>query len=312
MTSNIDRKERVFIIGSTGGIGQDVVRGLVANGIQITVYVRDENKFREQFKNELIRSEKLVQVFVGDYSVDLTAIEKNIHSHTRLFLLVSSHTLENKNPLAFAQIKATIAELAYKHGVLQILDLSCCSVTSFGVLGSISFLHKEAEERLFMLAKKFNRVLTVLRPAHFMSNQLYTDIRTVKENSTIRACGSPAIKITWVDTKDVADCAVMILIDPIEKHDRCVYEIGGQALTNEERAQVFTRVLNRTITFEQESFNDTYKSMIDTGCSHGIAYDVVTQTTLDYDRPTPHIALIIRRPMRTLEDWLEENKKAFE
>jgi hypothetical protein len=41
----------------------------------------------------------------------------------------------------------------------------------------------------------------------------------------------------------------------VEKHDRYVYEMG-EVLSNEQRAAIFTKVLGRTITYEQQSIED--------------------------------------------------------
>ena len=104
------------------------------------------------------------------------------------------------------------------------------------------------------------------------------DTSTIKENSTIRTCGYLTTEITWVDIKDVADCAVTIMIELVEKHDRSVYEVGGNTLINEELAQIFTRILNKLNHFVRKSFEDTYDAMSNTGCLHRIAYDAIVQT----------------------------------
>ena len=58
--------------------------------------------------------------------------------------------------------------------------------------------------------------------------------------------------------KDIADCAVVILSESVEKHDRMVYKMGGDLITEEERTAIFTKVLGRSITYEQQSIEDFY------------------------------------------------------
>ena len=112
---------------------------------------------------------------------------------------------------------------------------------------------------------------------------------------------------------DISDCAVVILTESVEKHDRNVYEMGGENLSNEERAAVFSKVLGKPIIYEQQSIEDFYKASTGFGIPHSAVYSLIgyfqgdkTQTT------TPQLAIILGRPLRTLEEWLKENAKAFQ
>lgn len=112
---------------------------------------------------------------------------------------------------------------------------------------------------------------------------------------------------------DIADCAVVILSESIEKHDRCVYEMGGETLSHETRAKVFSEILGKTITYEQQSVEESYKTMIGFGFEHAIAYDLLS---LDADKhmdvATPQLSILLNRPLHTLKDWLIDNVKAFQ
>ena len=112
---------------------------------------------------------------------------------------------------------------------------------------------------------------------------------------------------------DISDCAVVVLSESVEKHDRNVYEMGGETLTEEQRTAVFSKVLGKPITYEQQSVDDFYKAHIDFGMSHSFVYNYILIASKDIcETTTPQIAIIIGRPLRTLEDWLRENVKAFE
>lgn len=112
---------------------------------------------------------------------------------------------------------------------------------------------------------------------------------------------------------DVADCAVAVLSEPVDKHDRNVYELGTEALSNEQRAAIFTKVLGKPITYEQQSYEDFYKSTISMGLPHSLVYNFAMATSKDIcDSTTPEIALITGRPLRTLEEWIKDNIKVFQ
>ncbi|CAF1590202.1 unnamed protein product [Didymodactylos carnosus] len=116
-----------------------------------------------------------------------------------------------------------------------------------------------------------------------------------------------------IGTRDIADCAVVVLSESVEKHDRNVYELGGEALSHEERAAVFGRVLGKPITCEQQSFEAFYKALTDHGMSHSIVHNFAMGASKDIcDTTTPQISILIGRPLHTLEEWLKDNVKAFQ
>ena len=112
---------------------------------------------------------------------------------------------------------------------------------------------------------------------------------------------------------DISDCAAVVLTEPVEKHDRIVYEMGAESLTNEERAAIFSKVLGRPVTYEQQSINDFYKQCISFGMTHAIVYNYISFFSNDISgSATPEVSILLGRPLRTLEEWLRENAEAFQ
>ncbi|UJR06800.1 hypothetical protein I4U23_011087 [Adineta vaga] len=302
-------RERVFVTGASGNIGSGVVRGLVKKGIDTTAFVRDEQKAINLFKDELNTGH--LNIVIGDYS-SIEAFTKGIQGHTRLFLLFAG---THSKPTEMRQVKGTFAKIAFEHNVRQIVDLSSAYVSSYGKKGIIGYMHTTAEEKLWELAdeKPAERSLVVLRPGAFMTNHLRGDVYHIKHSNKLVSCGTPSSIATWIDTRDISDCAVAVLSELVDKHDRNIYELGTEALTQEQRAAVFTKVLGKTITYEQESFEDFYKKLTDLGLPHSVAYNfALTASKSSCDVTTPQIALIIGRPLHTLEEWIKDNIKAFQ
>ncbi|CAF4076699.1 unnamed protein product [Adineta steineri] len=232
-------KERVFVIGANGNIGSGVVRGLVKKNIDTTAYVRDEQKAKDLFKDELNTGH--LNIVVGTYlSVDV---------YTKAI-----------------------------QGVCQIVDLSSISVSYKGKQGLIGYAHTIAEEKLWALADSNpeQRSLVLLRPESFMDNHFRLDMHHVKHSNKLVSCAYPLNTMIWIDTKDISDCAVAILSESIEKHDRNVYEMGADSLSNEQRPAIFSKVLGRPITYEQKSMEDFYKTCIGFGMSHSLAFNFVS------------------------------------
>jgi len=298
----------VFVTAATGNIGIGVVRGLIKKGIDTTAYVRDEQKAKDLFKDEFNTGH--LKFAIGTYS-SVDVFTKEIQGHTRLFLLFAVH---GTAPTSMSQIKGTLAKIAFEQGVRQIVDLSSAFVSTFGKKGIIGYMHTTAEEKLWALADENpeQRSLVVLRPGSFMSNHIMADSHHIKHSNKLLSCGSPSSTTTWIDTKDISDCAMVVLSEPIEKHDRNVYELGGEVLSNEQRAAIFTKVLGKPITYEQQPMEDFYKTNIALDLPHSFVYNLTLASSKDIcDSSTPQIAIIIGRPLRTLEEWLTENAKAF-
>ncbi len=112
---------------------------------------------------------------------------------------------------------------------------------------------------------------------------------------------------------DISDCAVVILTESIEKHDRNVYEMGAETLTHEQRAAIFSKVLGRPITYEQQSIEDFYKACIAFGMPHSMVYSYLVFYSNDISKnTTPEVAVILGRPLHTFEEWLRENAEKFQ
>ena len=193
----LSNKERVFVVGATGEIGSGVVRGLIKKGVNTTAYVRNEQKAKDLFKDEL--STGHLTIIVGNYS-SVYIYTKAIQDHTRLFLLVAD--VVNK-PASMSQIKETFGKIAYEQGVRQIVDLSSVSVSFYGKRGVIGYMHTTAEEKLWALADENpqERSLVPLRPGAFMTNHFMSDFHHVKHSNKLIDCGAPSSTIIWIDTK---------------------------------------------------------------------------------------------------------------
>jgi nucleoside-diphosphate-sugar epimerase len=208
-------KERVFVVGASGDIGSGVVRGLVKKNIDTTAYVRNEEKGKDLFKDELNSGH--LKIVVGDYtSVD--AFKQAIQGHTRLFILVADVI---KKPTAMSEIKGTFGKIAFEQGVRQIVDLSSATVGTYGRQDVIGYAHTTAEEKLWTLADEDpqKRSLVVFRPGAFMSNHLMYDIHLIKRSNKIVSCTSPSKETIWIDTKSKYRRKENLLKDSVYKLD---------------------------------------------------------------------------------------------
>jgi len=293
--------DKVFITGATGSIGTHTVRRLVEAGKATTIFARNEEKARSLFEKEFATGN--LSLVKGDYN-DYDAFKKGIQGHTRLLILVA-------NLDQMGEIKGKLGRLAYEAGVKQIVDISSFTVSEYIKGSYISNSHTVGEEALFKAAAESGRNVVVLRPGDFMTNALHGDAFTIKSFNKIIGFGRPERKSSLVDPRDIADVAVSVFLDPIEKHGNNVYDVHPEVLSNKERAEIFSRVLGRQITYQQGEIQAVYDNLIK-HLPHKLAYDFASILSVDFDRPTPQIVILTKRPTRKYEDWIKENRSYFE
>jgi len=293
-------KDHIFVTGATGHIGATLVRGLIKSSVPTTAYVRDEGKARTMFGDEL--KSGLLTLAIGDFS-NVESFKKAIVGHTRIFLLCAVRDMKT-----MAEIKGSFGKIALDAGVKQIIDLSSQSVE--GANSYIGLMHRLAEDRLLSIIGKNH--LVILRPCYFFTNTLMHDVATVKSQSKLFGIASPATRFSNVSTDDIAEIALNVFIDPIEMHGTTIYDITSEILSYEERAQIYSRVLGRQISYVQVPVDVIYKQMVEVQhIPHAMAYNLVGFSS-DQIKYTPQIAILLKKAPRKFEDYLKEIKNALQ
>ena len=89
--------------------------------------------------------------------------------------------------------------------------------------------------------------------------------------------------------------------------------MAAECLTNEERAAIFTKVLGRSIRYDQQSMDDFYNENIKFGLPHSLVYYFLSAVSNNKTvTATPQLCVVLGRPLRTLEEWLLDNTAAFQ
>ncbi|KAI7860763.1 hypothetical protein BDC45DRAFT_492745 [Circinella umbellata] len=293
-------QEKIFIIGGTGNVGQALVRSLLANpNVTLTLYARSPAKIQELFGEQ---TDEKVQVVQGDYA-DQKPFEQAISGHTRLFLLLQVPDFDYSN------IARGFAEKAYNAGVKQI-------VINSGITASMpwrSTIHSTVPFEKAVLDIPNRKAVVTLRPANFMSNQLMPggDADNAKKFNMIFATREPDQLNPWISPNDIGELAANILQEPIEKHGDAVYEMIGDPRTPTEHAEILSRVLGKTITYQKISEEQLYEAMTKQGgVPHTVAYLYVYFGQYTSKR-TPGLSILLGRQPETLEQWIVKNKSAF-
>ncbi len=106
------------------------------------------------------------------------------------------------------------------------------------------------EEMIFESGLPF----TILQPAPYMQN-LLAGWKNIVEDGVLRVPYSVNSKFSFVDLEDVAEVAKTVLTEP--NHINAIYElVGTLPMSHVEVAEIFSRVLNRTVRAEREEIGD--------------------------------------------------------
>ncbi|CAF4296525.1 unnamed protein product [Rotaria magnacalcarata] len=229
----------------------------------------------EKKARELFKDELatgLLSIVVGTYT-SIDIYARANEGHDRLFILVSGGV--NK-PVSMSKIKEIFGKIAYERRVRQIVDVSSYNVRIDGIQCIIRHMHTTSEDKLLALAETNSdeRSLVIL---------------------------------------NISECAAAVLTEPVEKHDRSIYEAGAEVLSNEQRAKIFDKVLGTSIMYEQQTIEDFYKTNISSGMNHSFAYDLIKLAfNGEGKKATLQLAVILNPPLRTFEEWLQDNIQLFQ
>ncbi|CAM0140657.1 hypothetical protein VKS41_009378 [Umbelopsis sp. WA50703] len=288
---------KVYVLGATGGIGNQVVKELLGKGVPTTVLVRDPSK-----ANSLFGESDKLNVVQGDYtSVD--AFKSSIAGHERLFILV--HGLED-----MPKIKTTFAKIAYEAGVKQVVDVSGGAVSGAWRNNIITAAHYYAEKNIYELPNRGSYV--ALRPTAFFTNHFFGDHMTVKHKDTIFGPYDPEEKSSWVSTTDIAHLAVNVMTDPVEEHNDMVYDMTSARLSGNDRAAALSKVLGKEIKYVQIPFQDAHKNFIEHAhLPHRLVYAILESNAAMPFPVNRGLSTVLHREPETLEQWFTANKSAF-
>jgi uncharacterized protein YbjT (DUF2867 family) len=211
-----------LVLGATGKVGRELVKELHTPNTQVRLGVR---------KQPLDVTYDTVQF---DFDVPAT-YAKAFDGVDKLFLLT---------PFVENQVDLTkrVLDAATKAGVKHVVRVSAMGAGPESI--RLGRDHYEAEQ----LIEQSGIAFTHLRPNAFMQNFIQMFAHTIKSHNQFYLPLGDA-KVSYIDTKDIARVAAAILRDP-EQHAGKAYTLTGpQALSGEEIAKIFTKVLGRPVEY---------------------------------------------------------------
>lgn len=227
-----------LVLGGTGTIGSDVVRGLLNKGEIVRVLTRSEEK-----ANRLPRG---VTAVVGDLLSPAT-YPSVFKDFDHLFLL---------NAVTLTELHEGLAALneAIKAGVKKIVYISVQDVEKGPAIPH--FASKIAIEHAI---KQSGIPYTILRPNNFYQNDYWFKDAILEYGIYPQPIGDAGL--SRVDTRDIAEAAVNALTGP--DHENKTYTLAGpDPLTGQECADIYSRELGREVQYAGDNLEEWQKQAL--------------------------------------------------
>jgi uncharacterized protein YbjT (DUF2867 family) len=279
----------ILVLGATGTVGRLLVRQLVARGAPARAFVRSEARGRELG----------VPFVVGDLD-DEASLARALEGARRVFL---------NGPAGpqMASQQAAVVDLAKRAGVERIVKLSTRGAAATAEVAAAR-AHAAVEERLRASGVPF----AVLRPAFFMQNFL-RHAESIRSESRFYGAYRDG-RIAFLDAEDIARAAASLLTR--EDHADATFILTGpEALTHAEVARLFTKRLEREITYVDLPVEQIVAHMTSEGVpeafARGLGVMMSSMANGAAAELSPDVERITGQPPRSFDEFLADHVAAF-
>ena len=283
------------VIGATGRVGSEIVRGALARGEAVTALVRDPGKARRAFGEPgglHIRPTRL------DDPRDLTEALDGIRT---VFIAMGSAGTEG------VLQRITISTAAGISSIEQVTRLSVLNASA-GSLG----INQRAHHSIDQFAASTAVPYSTIRPAIFSASLLAAapQVRAARTWTGLAGTG----RVALIDHRDVAEAGLRVLTDPAlwdAHHDLT----GPVPLSWPEALGLLSAELGEPVTFQVTSERQYLGHLTGTGIPAGTAELLITREWAilagENDYTTGTFARITGRPPRPVTEFLHDYRTEF-
>jgi len=283
------------VIGATGRVGSQIVRGLLARGDAVPALVRDPGKARRAFGDAgglHIRPTRL------DDPRDLTAALDGIRT---VFIAMGSVGIEG------VLQRIAINAAAGTSSIEQVTRLSVLN-TSAGSLG----INQRAHHSIDQFAASTAVPYSTIRPAIFSASLLAAapEVRASRTWTGLAGSGRTAL----IDHRDAAEAGLRVLTDPAlwgAHHDLT----GPVPLSWPEALELLSAELGEPVTFRVAAERQFLEHLTGAGVPAGTAELLITREWAilagENDYTTGTFGQITGRPPRPVAEFLHEYRAEF-
>jgi uncharacterized protein YbjT (DUF2867 family) len=281
----------VILVTTAGKVGAEAARLLSDQGEPVRVLVRDPGKVAAK-----ALAAAGAEIAAGDLDVP-ASIDAAMAGVTAVVLV---------SPAVPAQELNVVASAA-RAGVAHVVK----ATSKASADSPIARRRGQAEIEAALAAAGIPH--TLLRSNAYMQNVL----ALAPAINATSGFGSAAGKgrAGMVDARDVAAVAAAIAASPASRAGKTYWLTGPELLSNYDVAAVLSKLLGRTITYRELSFEENRDAMIRAGVPESIAQQNAQAFSLTADGDaawiTDDVPTILGRPARSFEQFATDHAAAF-
>ena len=279
----------MILVTTAGKVGTEAVRSLIQRGAPVRVLVRDPGKAKAL-------ADAGAEVAAGDLDVP-ASIDEAMAGVTTVVLVSPAVPAQELN------VVASTARAGVGHVVKATSKASADS--------PIARRRGQAEIEAGLAAAGIPH--TLLRSNAYMQNVLALAPAIAATSSFGSAAGKG--RAGMVDARDVAAVAATIAASPAPHPAKTYWLTGPELLSNYDVATILSRLLGRTITYRELTFEENRDTMIRAGVPEPIAQQNAQAFSLTADGDaawvTDDAPAILGRPARSFEQFAADHAAAF-
>jgi uncharacterized protein YbjT (DUF2867 family) len=270
----------ILVSGATGTVGTELVRRLWAEGVQTRALVHDASKAGAVRRPG-------VQIVQGDFGLPET-LDAALDGVEVVFLASPPHPQQ-------VEMEGNMIEACRRAGVKHIAKLSTMKASPRAAVPFMKW-NGEIERAL----EQSGVACTCLQPNYFMQN-LLRFAGNISSTGSIQLPMKDA-KVSMIDTRDVAEVARQVLVDPEPHAGERLVLTGPEALSFRQVADKLTIAMGRKIRYVDTRPDDAHKIILAAGFEEWHAdaalreaewmaqghAEEVTQTVVDITGAMPH------------------------
>ena len=285
----------IAVIGATGHVGREIVRGAIARGDAVAALVRDADEGRRTFGEPdglHLRPTRL------DDPRDVTEALEGIHN---VFIAMGSVGIQGVLQRIAINVASTISSIE------QVTRLSVlnASADSLGI-------NQRAHYSIDQFASSIAVPYSTIRPAIFQLSLLAAapEVRASRTWTGLAASG----RVALIDHRDAAEAGLRVLTDPAlwgAHHDLT----GPVPMSWPEALELLSAELGESVTFQVAAEPQFLRRLIAAGIPAGEAELLITREWAilagENDYTTDSFQQITGRSPRLLAEFLHEHRGQF-
>lgn len=284
----------ILVTGSTGNVGTQLVKELVAQHTPFRALVRT-NTDAERLRTQGI------ETIVGDFAQP-ESLRAALQGIERVFLVCSS------GPMQLA-LEETVINEAKRAGVRHLVKLSILAADSQSECVFFRW-HGQSEEAIQASGLEY----TFLRPNSFMQSFGHDFAYSIAQEGVFRVSVEDG-KISFVDTRDIAAVAAIVLCE--RGHEGRTYDLTGPvALSYADAATLLSARLGKQVNYISIPANTARQEVWLQGMPPWLVDGLMA--LFDFARQgkaafvSPVVEQVTKSKPRTLEAYFHENIQAFQ